>query len=333
MAITDDFFDILSIDTYKEGQAWNGYMQFCQEFLYPLMLESHKKVDIYQFLRSNISGIDPKTAYAFFSAKDWLTPGVFKHLFLNSKLATNKSVATLDHKKTFFLPKEALLKNIDNLHKTINKLEPNYKGSVWGDYEGNNTYLEADSLNKRTFIERFLKKTKPQTVIDIGCNTGEFSRLSQQYSTTLSCDLDPVCVDKLYKQSQENDFNIIPFVQNVMNPSPNIGWFLKERASILDRIGKVDSFLALALIHHICITSNVPLESFVLFLKTISTVGVVEWVEKEDPMVQLLLKNREDIFVNYTKESFEEILSKHFKIVNTKDLNKGLRTLYWLEAL
>lgn len=327
------FFDILSVDTYKEGQAWNGYMQFCQEFLYPLMLESYKKVDVYQFLHSNISGIDAKTAYGFFSARDWFTPGVFKHLFLNSKFAKSKSVATLNHKNAYFLPKKALINNIDNLYAIISKLDLDYKGSVWGDYEGNNTYLESDSLKKKNFIEGFLKNVRPQMVIDLGCNTGEFSRLAQRYSTTFACDLDPVCVDKLYKQVQKNDFNIIPFVQNLMRPSPDMGWFLKERKSILNRIGKIDSFFALALIHHLCIASNVPLESFVLFLSKISPSGVVEWVEKEDPMVQLLLRNREDIFKKYTKTLFETLLSKYFRIIKTQDLNKGFRTLYWLEAL
>ena len=77
----------------------------------------------------------------------------------------------------------------------------------------------------------------------------------------------------------------------------------EERSSIFQRL-KPNSFLALALIHHICIASNVPLENFVEFLVSVAPQGVLEWVDKKDPMVQFLLRNRDDIFPNYTWEFF-----------------------------
>ena len=117
-----------------------------------------------------------------------------------------------------------------------------------------------------------------------------------------------------------------------MNPSAQCGWQLTERESIFERL-KVDAFFSLALIHHICIASNVPLEKFVVFLQSLAPQGVLEWVDKEDPMVQVLLQNRKDVFVNYTWEEFERSVSKYFRIKKIQEVNNGTRKLCLLMPL
>ena len=115
-----------------------------------------------------------------------------------------------------------------------------------------------------------------------------------------------------------------------MNPSPSLGWNLEEKSNQFSRL-QSDGFLALALIHHICITENVPLEMFVALLRKMGRCGVVEWVSKEDSMVQTLLKNRTDVFPDYTQEHFESCLKHHFKIHKKIGVNRDqTRTLYWL---
>ncbi len=52
------FFDTLSIDDYHEGQPWEGYAQFCREFLFPLMLTAYKKLDFQTWLRGSPTGIN-----------------------------------------------------------------------------------------------------------------------------------------------------------------------------------------------------------------------------------------------------------------------------------
>ena len=49
--------DTLSFETYRDGQFWYGYRQFCQHFLAPLSLISHKDVRLLQLLRVFIDGI------------------------------------------------------------------------------------------------------------------------------------------------------------------------------------------------------------------------------------------------------------------------------------
>jgi len=74
-------------------------------------------------------------------------------------------------------------------------------------------------------------------------------------------------------------------------------------------------------------------ELFVKILHSVAHRGVLEWVSKEDPMVQFLLRNRHDVFDTYTWDNFETIVGKYFKIEKTLKVNNGCRTLCWLEPL
>ncbi|MBC7965707.1 MAG: methyltransferase, partial [Fuerstia sp.] len=54
------FIDTSSIVPFAPGQIWDGYRQFCQMFLYPLMLQSWKNVGFQPWLRGSLEGISPQ---------------------------------------------------------------------------------------------------------------------------------------------------------------------------------------------------------------------------------------------------------------------------------
>ncbi len=326
------FLDILSINDYEEGQTWEGYPQFCQEFLYPLFLKSYKKVDFQPLFKGSLKGIDPHLMARLFKIVDWRLPGVFKHVFLNVKLGQNKSIAQTTLRNKFKLPKTSLIHMVNGLISLVEKLKENSTHSTWIDYTKNNTYEEEGYTIKEEFIKDFIKKSSPTaTIIDLGCNTGHFSKIAATQRSVISCDIDSNCINYLYQAIRHDpSLTITPIVLDLMNPSPACGWNLEERSSIYDRI-KGEGFLALALIHHLCIAQNVPLEKFVSFLQQIAPRGVVEWVSKEDPMVQFLLRNRKDIFDTYHWGYFEKCISTHFRLEKTIQINNGTRTLCLLE--
>ena len=327
------FLDILSIGTYNDGQIWEGYGQFCREFLYPLLISCYKNIDFHSFFRGSLKGIDPKIANGFFTIFDWRHPGIFKHVFLNSKLTYQKSIGNSEIKNKFHLPKESLINIVNNLKKVIENLHPGHKDSIWQSYNQNNTYTDADSIIKRDFIKYAVDHFKGHgSIVDLGCNTGEYSIIAAQKENVTACDIDPACIDQIYVKTQSVNTKITPVVLDLMNPSAQCGWKLQERSQIFERL-KPNSFLALALIHHICIASNVPLESFISFLASISSQGVLEWVDKKDPMVQFLLRNREDVFQNYTWDYFQKTVSQYFRIECIQDLNAGTRKLCLLRPL
>ena len=170
------------------------------------------------------------------------------------------------------------------------------------------------------------------SLVDLGCNTGDFSEIASQHLALVKAvDFDADCIDLLYLRIKKGDLKntIVPIVADLMNPSPSMGWHLSERKDLITRL-QSNAFLALALIHHLCVAKNVPISYFVEFLGTIAPEGVVEWVSIEDPMVQVLLKNRKNIFHDYTWENFYIELSKCFNIQKVFSFNNSTRKLCWV---
>jgi ribosomal protein L11 methylase PrmA len=323
------FYDILSIDEYKDGQPWEGLSQFLQEFLYPLMLQAYHGFDFQPLWRSTQQGIPVSLLYKTLSKKALFKKGVFKYVYLQEKFSSNKSISEASLRQEFSanaFPKQALTNMIKDLRKCIESLQVTKDQSVWKGYDSKNSYEKSDTREKENFIEEGLKLLKPSALIDLGCNTGHYSFIAAKTTQVISCDLDPTCVDYIFLQKNPN---ILPVVLNLMTPSPSMGWDLKERKDVFSRL-KADSFLALALMHHICISHNVPLERFILFLKSIAPQGILEWVDKSDPMVQFLLRNRTDIFKEYTWENFQSLVSQQFHIQKSISLNNGTRKLLLL---
>ena len=137
-----------------------------------------------------------------------------------------------------------------------------------------------------------------------------------------------MAVEKNYlKCFREGETNILPLQIDLVNPSPSIGWENQERMSLLER-GPVDTILALALVHHLAISNNLPLDQLASFFTKVCRSLIIEFVPKEDSQVQKLLATREDIFPNYTTEGFEDAFSNFFTIKNKSGIKGSKRILY-----
>ena len=102
-------------------------------------------------------------------------------------------------------------------------------------------------------------------------------------------DIDEVAVDKNYREAIENsEQSILPLIQDLTNPSPSIGWANKERMAFGER-HDVDVGMALAIIHHIAISNNVPLVSVAEFFSDLCKLLIIEFVPKSDSQVKRLL--------------------------------------------
>ncbi len=174
---------------------------------------------------------------------------------------------------------------------------------------------------------------KPALVWDLGGNTGVFSReAASSGAFTVSFDIDPAAVEQNYRTvKSKKEQNILPLVLDLTNPSPSIGWDNNERDSFGAR-GPVDMALALAVIHHLAISNNVPLPQLAEFFASHCKWLVIEFVPKSDSQVKKLLTSREDIFPNYTREGFEAAFSSRFSICKTESVRDSERTLYLMEV-
>ena len=316
--------DHLSFEVYNEGEPWIAYKQFCEHFLAPLALISCRDVRLGQLLRVHIDGIPLDLTNSLLPFHSYLNPHLLLHIRAHS--TSQKHYADKQKKIERKVSRTPLLGLVDSLESCIKGLKWKPRDTEWFDYyEGDSEYIDS----KKELVEEFLNRCKPQVVWDFGANTGLFSRIaSSKGIQTISFDVDPACVEINYLTvKSREETNILPLLLDLTNPSPGIGWENKERPTIWER-GHADVIIALALIHHLAISNNLPLGMIANFLKGICNSLIVEFIPKSDPKVQKLLATREDIFPNYTREAFEEEFNKLFRIEECRKVRGSDRTLY-----
>ena len=203
-------------------------------------------------------------------------------------------------------------------------------GSEWGGYEEFHNYSESDHALKERFIKESVRDSGAKTVWDIGANTGQFSRIAAEHAQlVLAMDIDHFAVERMYRRNRyEGVENVLPLVQNVCDPSPSWGWRNRERSDLSSR-AKPDLVLCLALIHHVVITANVPLDEFIAWLAGLSQQLVIEYVSRGDDKVKTLLRNKEDKYEDYSRENLEAALARHYDIRKNFELKSGNRFFFW----
>jgi ribosomal protein L11 methylase PrmA len=325
--------DTLSFEIHKEGEPWQAYNQFCKYFLAPLALVAYCDTRLNLFLKNFIDGIPLDLATKFLGKKAFLIPGLFLHIYLHSKFQLrysdkNKSLSV----KKKWMSKEALFRLTGNLETTISKLKIKKSRTAWSDYYSEEYPTKTYLKEKKKILETYLEKVKPNRVLDLGANDGEFSKLAAESSkVVLALDSDPYCIEMCYNYTKKNNIlNLLPLVADLTNPSPSIGWANSERLSLLER-SNADLVLALAIIHHLCISNNVPFEILADFLVKISEWLIIEFIPKSDSMVKKLLLHRKDIFENYNVESFKKEFMRYFSIIEYKKVSDTERTIYLMK--
>jgi hypothetical protein len=331
------FIDIPSFETPPDGTPWVGYRQFCEMFLFPLMLQSYKGIDFQPLMRASIDGVGVQTAARLFGFRDRFRSGVTTHVWLQAKLdrrygGTRQNVRS-DLKSAGF-NKELILANVRKLRKLVAKLSWQGEGSEWGGYEEFHNYSESDHQLKEAFIGDCVAESGAELVWDIGCNTGQFSKIAAQHdSRVLAMDLDHFAVERLYREVKEAGLTgILPLLQNIADPSPSWGWRNRERLDLQAR-ARPDLLLCLALIHHVVISANVPMDEFITWLSDQSDQLVIEYVSRSDDKVKTLLRNKEDRYSDYSRQGLEAALGRQYQIVRQQNLESGNRHLYWCRKL
>ena len=331
------FIDIPSFEPLRPGEPWVGYRQFCELFLYPLMLEAYKGGDYKPWLRGRLDGIPADEMRKLMSWRDFLRSGVLLHVVAQSTLQRRYSDSNQNVRGALAeagFGKALIQRNVEKLIGLVSKLAPPGAKTEWSDYDRTHSYDEAEARRKIEFVRKAAASRRWRLAWDLGCNTGTFSRIVDEHADyVVAMDGDRMAIEHLYQREKAGagSKSILPLVVNLADASPNQGWLGAERKGLAER-GRPELTLCLALVHHIVISANIPLASFIRWLAGLGTSLVIEFVGRDDEMVQTLLANREDQYDDYHPETFRALLAAHFDIQDEQDLKGGKRRIYFATA-
>ncbi len=324
--------DTLSFARYQEGEPWEAYRQFCQHFLAPLALMALRDIRLGRLMAVHLDGVPLDLAMRLLPRRSWLRPGLALHLHLHARSQRRFAGRPVEQARARRrMSRTAMLGLVDSLEGALRGLSWSPQETPWAEYGLGEHYSPQAREAKAGWVERTLARLQPAVVWDLGANVGHYSRLAAAHARlVLALDADPAAAERHYRRLRaEGPANVLPLVVDLTNPTPDLGWGLRERASLLRR-GPADAVLALALIHHLAIGNNVPLPDLAAFFARLGAWLLLEFVPKEDPRVRQLLAARRDIFEDYHPQGFRAAFEPYFEFVEESPLPDTPRTLYLL---
>lgn len=330
------FVDVLSIERMDPHQPiWLAYGQFVRTFLLPMLAYSRLGWPLQASLTRR-DGYEPEDIYAALSWPARLQQPALSAVTLPSLLANNKKMqagSLASHSvKDPDLARQILLKMLKGLLSQMRKVTPAHRSSTWSDYAETAThYSDEDHARKRSFVTDALAAAQPTCVLDVGCNTGVYSRLAADTGAeVVSIDTDLQAVDRLCANLKGSGKNILPLCVDLAHPTPAAGWENREHASFLSRCtGHFDTVMMLAVLHHLLLRNQIPMDRIAALCDNLTTAHlIVEWVPPTDPKFQELLRGRGAIYTHITEAAFRDAFGEYFTTVDELALVNGRTMLH-----
>lgn len=323
------FIDTLSFEIYHPGEPWMAYRQFCETILGPLSLMGYCHIQWGSMFQTAINGWDLGFISRSLPLRSWFNQSLLLHIHFHAKSQESKKRAGL--KST--MNSEKLMALWKLMEHGIEKLKDNTKENKWGNYYQESILSQEYLEEKQVILNNWLSKINGETLIDLGANTGKFSLLAAQYfNHVIALESDIDCVKQIQKSIKSNGiFNVDTVWSDLTQPNAGLGWANEERRSIISRLGS-DCLLALALIHHLCISKNIRLEMVAsLFSRLTSKWAIVEFIPKDDPKIIEMLESRKDVFEDYSELNFLMSFEKYFILRESYAFQNTNRKLYLWE--
>ena len=327
------FIDHLAFRPYLEGELWAGHRQFCEQFLHPLLLQSLFGVGFHEWYRGRLDGIPGEDLARLLRWRHKWQWNVFANVVLPARLqrlaGRPRAERRISHAR---MPRAGLRQMLSTLRQWVASLEPRGLGSTtWAAYDG--MVPEGESRAIAAFVEEFVRRVTPRLLWDLGCNAGRYGEVSLRAGAgyVVGLDSDAGALDRAFTRAEDRRLDLLPLLVDLVNPSPNQGWRGTEREDLAAR-GRPDAVLAIAVVHHIAIARNVPLDEVVALLTTVAPEGVIGFVPHTDRRAQALFRGRDDIFRAYTLENFVALLGARARIVRQEVIPEGGRALIWFST-
>ena len=333
------FVDFLSFVPRTSGTAvWTAYAQFVRTFLLPLLLHRKLGIATHDLFLGRRDGVEPEEVYRQLSGLGRLSPLALQYVSAPTWLgrtqagkdAAPASAGPYDEERAIMISRML----VRGLQRALRKVLPHsLRESTWSDYMATSSYQGESFRAKERFVKAAIAELAPQTVLDVGCNTGHFSCMAAALgASVVALDYDSVVVGRLWNRVRAEKVAVVPLVMNLARPSPGLGWRNRENDSFLTRAeGKFDVALLLAVLHHLTVTDGVPLaEIFHLMAQMVLKGLIIEYVPPSDPMFQKIIRNKEHLISKLQQPDFEVAFAPWFVEVHREILPESGRILYVL---
>lgn len=338
--------DTLSFEEYVEGQPWRALGQFLQYFLLPILYANFIRTPVLKQATLYPDGWPLEEAGKLLPFKLRFFPSYFLGVFtpirsiLGHSAVLEKSDGQIS-KAPAPVAKQHLISILETYEELIRSLRPAYVGE-WSNYAWGQGYSEDEFEKKRVVVSAWLSDCASRAarrirVWDTSANDGTMLRgflKAGQCESVIMTDIDYGATEANYVVAKKDSENSnLPIVLDLCNPTPATGFDCSERLAFTARMQawKPDALLALAVIHHLAITYNVPFSMLAHFFAQFKASLIVEFPHQDDYWVKSLLDKKLDfrtLFMEtYTQSSFEKSFRDYFDIVKTESLTPT-RTLY-----
>jgi len=337
------FVDLLSFERTVPTGMWRAYGQFVGHFVLPLLLYRHIGLTPPEIFLIHRDGITPVRAFESLHGVRLLSATAIEHVLLPKFLARAGSrliaAQTVNKPRIVNVQIAAAMPiaTLRRLRRTISRLRPDESKSVsvWKRYEEERLhYSQADLQAKTEFVSSHLDEGG--TVLDLGCNAGEFSFLAaEKGASVVAADADHAALSRLYERIRGAKPRITPLMLNIGRPTPGIGWLNTEVDSFLGRSsGQFACVLALGLLHHLLVSERASLQMITALFRQLSPQRlIVEWVDPSDPKFKELAGFDMELYRNLRPEMLEEQLGGYFRLDSKMVLPCGTRVMYlWVRS-
>lgn len=330
------FVDVLSIEKRDpRSPLWMAYAQFVRTFLLPLAAYRYLGWPLAASLHRR-DGYQPGDLYPHLSfIQRWQQPlrTLVTMPYLLEK-RQNGAAAGMRLEQDPAVAEAVLRRNLRRLRATLQALKGEERESRWSEYpESADHYKTEDHQQKKTFVRRALLEISPKHVLDLGANTGVYSRLAASMgASVVAWDTDLAASERNWQQACEERREVQAVIADAARPTPATGWRNAESLGLLDRAyGRFDCVMMLGLVHHLLISDQIPLGEVAALLCDLTTQwAIVEWVPASDSRFAGLVRGREEIYGHLNETAFVTAMEHYFVTAQKERLKNG-RTLYLLE--
>jgi len=333
------FVDLCSLEGRDpDDYTWLAHAQFVRTFLLPLLAHRDLGVPLAGVFLAEREGLEPEVFYRMVGPLRRLMPPYLGLVSLPTWLAraAQKREAALYEKKRGGHPERScfiLAATLRRQLRSLDRLAPtSMRASRWSNYmQSGLSYGDAAFKQKEAFVRQALQERRAERVLDVGCNTGHFSRLAAASgASVVAVDSDPSVVGQTWRCATAENLNILPLVVDLARPSPGTGWRNAECPPFLERAKlHFDLVLMLAVVHHLLVTDRIPLQAVVdLVADLTSDRAVIEYVGPSDPCFRRIARGRDSLHASLSTDVFEAAFQRCFRIERSEQVHGLDRRLY-----